>query len=495
VKTIVRILVIFLRLLALGFVLSAGWLAYTQYQQFEQSRAFFPAGSKIAGLPVGGLNQQQALDRLIQAYGVPVELRYGTSVIQAKPAALGFELDLTSMLAEAEVKRTSLPQWDAFWEYLWERKPGAFDIPLRARVDAERIRAYLKTEIAARYDQPAQVALPLPGSLRFLPARTGSVLDIEPAVPLINDALFSLTARTVTLKSSSQQPGRPALQNLQVLLRQAVDLSRFDGITEIYLQDMRTKAELHFAYQNGKMIPADIAFTAASTIKIPIMISTFRRSAEPTPPEVVNNLAKMIEISENDPADWLMKQQDVNNGPLEVTKDIQALGLKSTFLAGYFYPGAPLLRKISTPANTRKDYFTDPDPYNQTTPAEMGRLLADIYQCAADGGGSFAKVFPGQITQAECKQMIEYLVLNKLPVLITAGLPEGTRIAHKHGWIEELDGMVHTFSDAAIVFTPGGDYVLTVYLWKKNQLLFDTANALTVDLSQAVYNYFNYEVK
>jgi beta-lactamase class A len=206
---------------------------------------------------------------------------------------------------------------------------------------------------------------------------------------------------------------------------------------------------------------------------------------------VLAYLEKMIEVSENDPADSLMKLLDKNNGPLEVTKDIQALGLKNTFLAGYFFPGAPLLKKISTPANQRKDYYTDPDPYNQTTPAEMGRLLADIYQCAENGGGTFAAVFPGQITQNECKQMIEFLVLNKLPVLITAGLPEGTKIAHKHGWIEELDGMVHTFSDAAIVFTPGGDYVLTVYLWKKDQLLFDTANALTSDLSQAVYNFFN----
>ena len=281
------------------------------------------------------------------------------------------------------------------------------------------------------------------------------------------------------------------MQNLQVLLTQIIDLSRFEGISEIYLLDLQTNQELHFAYQQGKTIPADIGFTAASTIKIPIMISTFRRSPNPMPQTTLDNLTKMIEFSENDPADKLMEQIDKLAGPLEVTKDIQALGYKSTFLAGYFYPGAQLLKRISTPANTRTDYFTDPDPYNQTTPAEMGQLLTDIYQCAEDGGGSFAAVFPGQILQAECKQMINLLILNRLPVLITAGLPEGTTIAHKHGWITEVDGLLHTISDSGIVYTPGGNYVLTVYLWNQSQLLFDPANALVSDLSRAIYNYFN----
>ena len=308
---------------------------------------------------------------------------------------------------------------------------------------------------------------------------------------LIEDALRSPNSRNVNLSFSRVNPARPSLQNLQVLLSQIIDLSGFDGISEMYLLDLQTNQELHFAYQQGKTIPADIAFTAASTIKIPIMISTFRRSPDPMPQETIDNLTKMIEFSENDPADKLMEQINKITGPLEVTNDVQALGLKSTFLAGYFYPGAQLLKQISTPANTRTDYFTDPDPYNQTTPDEIGQLLNDIYQCAESGGGSFAAVFPGEISQNDCKQMINLLILNRLPVLITAGLPEGTTIAHKHGWITEVDGLLHTISDAGIVYTPGGNYVLTVYLWNQGQLLFDPANQLVSDLSRAVYNFFN----
>jgi hypothetical protein len=54
--------------------------------------------------------------------------------------------------------------------------------------------------------------------------------------------------------------------------------------------------------------------------------------------------------------------------------------------------------------------------------------MEDIYRCAETGGGTFAAVFPGQLTQAKCRQMVSYLVLNKIAVLLQAGLPEGTRI-------------------------------------------------------------------
>jgi beta-lactamase class A len=482
----------FLRWISVGFIFAAVLLAVLQLIQYSRIRSSYPPGLVIAGVPVGGLDQQQASQRLVQAYSIPVEIRYGEAVIQVKPAVLGFELDQQGMLAEAELQRVNQPFWAAFWDYLWNRIPQPTEVPLRSKISEERLRLYLNGEIAPRYDQPAAAAVPLPGSTSFQPGRTGTLLDIDRAVVLIEDALRSPSARTVNLTFSQVNPTRPSFQNLQVLLNQVIDLSHFEGISELYLLDLQTNQELHFAYQKGKTLPPDISFTAASTIKIPIMISTMRRVPDPAPKDVADNLAKMVEFSENDPADRLMEQvMDKVNGPLEVAKDMTALGMKNTFLAGYFYPGATLLKRIATPGNQRKDYNTDPDPYNQTSPVEIGQLLDDIYQCAESGGGAFAAVFPGEISQNECKLMINYLILNRLPVLITAGLPEGTTIAHKHGWIMELDGLVHTFSDAAIVYTPGGNYILTIYTWNKDQLLFDTANQLVSDLSRAVYNYFN----
>jgi beta-lactamase class A len=73
-----------------------------------------------------------------------------------------------------------------------------------------------------------------------------------------------------------------------------------------------------------------------------------------------------------------------------------------------------------------------------------------------------------------------------------AGLPEGTQLAHKHGWLtDSTDGLVHTMSDAGIVYTPGGNFILVVYLYHPTQLLFNPANALVAGLAQSVYNYYN----
>lgn len=74
-------------------------------------------------------------------------------------------------------------------------------------------------------------------------------------------------------------------------------------------------------------------------MKIPIMVSAFKRIEQPYPEEVLNLIQLMIERSENDPADQLMETLlEKNLGPLMVTDDLLALGLNNTFLAGYFYP-------------------------------------------------------------------------------------------------------------------------------------------------------------
>ena len=143
----------------------------------------------------------------------------------------------------------------------------------------------------------------------------------------------------------------------------------------------------------------------------------------------------MIRRSENPPADKFMSALNENRGPLIVTEKMKALGLENTFMAGYFYQGAPLLQTITTPSNARTDVVTNPDRYNQTTPSDMGMLLEDMYQCAETGGGAPGSRFPGKINQQICQQMIEILVQDKLGALLQAGVPEGTRIAHKHGWI------------------------------------------------------------
>jgi beta-lactamase class A len=483
---------VFIRWASIGFIVLAVLISVYELVKYSRIRNTFPSGMEIAGLPVGGLNQEQAAERLVQSYGLPVEVHYQGSTIQIRPALLGFELDLTSMLTAADLQRVNQPFWSGFWGYLWNEKTTPTVVPLRATVSEARMRAYLQDEIAARYDKPPTAAQPVPGSTDFMPGEQGATLDIDRAVVLIEDALRSPASRTVNLSYIASAAARPSFANLQIMLKQVIDTDGFTGLAEIYLLDLQDGAELNFAYQNGEQVTPDVAFTAASTVKIPIMVSVFRRLDDEPSADVINLIELMIERSENDPADLLMETVlDANLGPLLVTEDMRLLGLGNTFLAGHFYIGAPLLQRFDTSANQRADISTDPDIYNQTTASEMGMLLEDIYQCAQNGGGAFAVVFPGEISQSECQRMLTYLELNKIGVLIQAGLPDGTRFAHKHGWITEADGLIHTIGDVGIAYTPSADYVLTIFLHDDNQLVWDTANILTAKLSMAIYNFYN----
>lgn len=487
-----RVLENFLIWSSLGLIFLAVIMIGWQLVSYSRLRASFPQGLTIAGVPVGGLSQSEAANRLVQSYGIPVELYYGDAVIQIKPQVVGFDLNIDEMMAAADLQRITQPFWSAFWDYLWNNLPEPRAVPLSATFSEERLRQYLVDEISPRYDKPAAASIPVPGTTDFQAGDPGSVLNVDRAVTLITDALSSPTARFVNLTTEEVAPDRPSLNTLEILLRQILDVSQFDGVTEIYLKDLQTQQELSFARELGEDVPQNISFTAASTMKIPIMVSVYRRVPDPAPDAITQSVELMIERSENDPADQLMKQVlDTNLGPMEVTDDLQYLGLENTFLAGYFYPGAPLLYRYKTPANQRTDISTDPDEYNQTTPLDMGLLLDDLYQCSLNGRGTFAAAFPGQISQTECLKMIDYLSQNEIAVLIKSGLPEGTRLAHKHGWIVENDGLLHTMGDAGIVYTPGGNYILVIFMHQPTQLIFDPANKIFADLSRAVYNYFN----
>ncbi len=484
--------VIIFRWVSILFIFLGVLLTVLQLVQYSRLRTAFPPGTMIAGVPVAGLDRSQAAERLTQAYSIPVEVRYADSIINIRPSAAGFRLDLEAMLAAADQQRTAQPFWQAFWDYLWNQFPAPAEVPLRATLSEERLKSYLRDEIAARYDRPPSPASPLPGTTTFEPGQPGTVLDVDRAVILISDAMRNPANRVVNLSFNRVSPTRPAFQNLQVMLQQVLSTRGYDGLAEIYLLDLQTGQEINFAYNDGQIIAPGIAFTAASTMKIPIMVSVFRRIEEPASLEVTNLLESMIELSENDPADRLMQVVlDPRLGPLELTADMQTLGLRNTFLAGYFYPGAPLLRSFTTPANQRSDVNTAPDRYNQTTPMEIGMLLSDIYQCASTGGGTLSAVFPGEITQSECRLMISLLSKNRIGVLFQAGLPEGVQLAHKHGWITDpTDGLIHTMSDAGIIYTGGGNFVMVAYLYHPTQLLFNPANELMASLAQGVYNYY-----
>ena len=202
-------------------------------------------------------------------------------------------------------------------------------------------------EIASRYDEVPQASVPIPGSINFLIGKPGVVLNIDKSLAVVEQALQSPVNRSAVLIIGEVEPPRPSLENLAILIKQILDRSNFDGLTEVYVLDLENRSEINFAYELGVDYDPGIAYTAASTIKIPIMVSTFKRLNEPTPQAAADLMTQMIEKSENPPADQLMETYlDPNIGPIYITQDMQEIGLKNTFLAGHFYLGSTLVAEV-----------------------------------------------------------------------------------------------------------------------------------------------------
>ncbi|PKN94203.1 MAG: hypothetical protein CVU44_07320 [Chloroflexi bacterium HGW-Chloroflexi-6] len=482
-----------LRWVSLFFIAAAIVLTMFELTAYSRARGNYPQGMTIGGVPVGGVSPQEAAQRLLQVYSSPVEIQYTGQIIHLDPSLVGFSIETESMLAAADLQRTGSPFWIGFWDFLWSRQPETSPVPLVATLSQDRLRTYLQEEISPRYDIPAVPAQPIPGQVNFAPGTPGQELDIDRAVILLEDALRSPGKRTVALTSQRTTAGRPALVNLGILVRQIIDLTPFDGVVGFYMLDLQTGEELHFGYDRNQnvSIEPDIAFTASSTIKIPTMISVYKHLGPTLTEDTAALLLEMITKSENPATDALMERIDEGRGPLVVTSDMQSLGLDNTFIAGYFFNGAALLQRFDTPANQRTDVVTNPDVYNQTTPSEMGQLMADLYQCSQAGGGTLVAAFPDKMSQATCLEMIDYLKRDRIGVLLEAGLPEGTQIAHKHGWISGPSGIIQNISDVGIVYTPGGNYVLAIYIYHPVQTVWEPVSNMVVQISQAVYNYFN----
>jgi len=461
---------------------------------YSRQRNDYPATMKIAGIFVGGLNPTEASQRLLEVYTSPIEAQYNDAIIHIDPSVVGFQTDIDTMLAAADLNRTGGSFWGGFWNYLWNRSQTEIEIPLSATISEDRLRDYLQKEIAARYDLPPSPAQPIPGGTSFLLGQPGQTLDLDRAIRLISDSLRSPLNRKVALTFIRSSAARPTIDNLEILLKQIVTVSNFDGLIGFYMVDLQTGQEIHFAMENKQEITVepDIAFTASSTIKVPIVTSYLINNGSNLDENTTNIISRVLGKSDNSATDIILEGIDKNNGPVIVTRNMEAIGLESTYIGGYFYIGAPnLLPGRITPGNQRTDVFTDPDPYSQTTPSEMGTLLADLYQCAQNGGGALVATFPDKVSQSTCQLMIDFMAQDKLGSLIQGGVPDGTLVPHKHGYVPASDGIVRDTSDAGIVYTPGGNFVLSIYSYHPINNIWENINPLIGDLTRATYNYFN----
>ena len=444
-----------------------------------------PEGVTLAGIPVGSLTEEQAIDRLEAVYYSPVTLDYRGSEFQLHPARLGFQIGTQAMISEI-IRAES-----AFWDALWGRKPPEMsqDIPLQATYSDLQLRAFMQ-DISRRYDTPASAPWADPVQLITVVSPPGYLLDVEASLPLVRSALFDSTNRRASLITKYRMPDLPTLELLEHQLRDFVSQQHFNGLFSIYLVDLQSRERLHINLLNGSDIVTspDVAYSGMSIMKIVILAEFYRQITDGALPHELDLVQKAITESSNWTSnlliDWI-GDLSTSNGLYRLNNTLDELGLESTFIGGLYDSQEPPGFRY-TPANTRSDINTYPDPYMQTTPSDIGRLLEGIYRCSHLGNGILIETFPGQYTPEECQDMLNWLTQNRIGVLIEAGVPEGTPVAHKHGW---ADG--EPIGDAAIVFTAGGDYVLVYYVWQPNYTYWEGNSQMLADVSRATYNHFN----
>ena len=175
-------------------------------------------------------------------------------------------------------------------------------------------------------------------------------------------------------------------------------------------------------------------------------------------------------------------------GAEAVSELFQQLGLSRSFLIAPFTtigtpepPPFPLM----FPATAADQIKAEPDLSNQLTVVEIGSLLANLHQCAYGRGGALIDKFGDRIEARECRQMLHVMSNNTVDALLKSGVPADTRVAHKHGWIADTHG------NAALFFTPGGDYVIAMMLFQPQWLDFQESLPLFAEVSRRVYNHFN----
>ncbi len=318
------------------------------------------------------------------------------------------------------------------------------------------------------------------------------------SLPAISQVRFDLPTLTPTppvvrpssLDESVSSPLSPRFQFLgdqiwDIILQAGFDpeTSRFGSF---FLLDLQTGEALTIGEQ--------YAFSGMSVSKIAILASLYGAIQTPPTEQLATDIANTMICSENVATNRLLSligAGDEYMGAENVTRFVNDMGLENTFITAPFTtdPDNPPVppRPIPIPETSADQIKANPDLSNQMTVEDLGWLMGGIYQCAYQDGGLLMESYPEQYDGRECRQMLHVMSNNTVDALLKAGVPANTRVAHKHGWIEDTHGNAATF------FTPGGDYVIVMTLFQPTWLNFQESLPVIAEVSRTVYNFYNPE--
>lgn len=468
------------RVLTIMVLAFAGLFLAYQGLMFYQAQDKMPPGTLIAGVDVTGLTAVEAKDAVLEVYYAPIQLEHRDQQIPLNPAEAGFVLDVDRMVATADALRTPEEPALAFLEFVIGRSFEPVVVDLVATHDRALLQQHLEM-LASFLDKPATGPRFVQQTESFVMGEDGYVTDVDTSLPVVEAALYSPNDRVVTLAVVDEAARPFDISLLHDLVQEEIE--GFAGMGSIFIMDLKTGEEVS--------INADVALSGLSVVKIAILLETYR--VIDNEPDI--DQRKLIDetainsgnYSANLLLDVVAGQDNAYLGVDILTESMKRLGLVNTFIVTpYEEPNRPDKTTLTTPANSRVDINTYPDPTMQTTAEDMGTLLSMIYYCS-EGGGTLLAVYQGEITPEECQAILDVMALNTEGNLIRFGVPEGVQVSHKHGWAGNTHG------DAGIVFSEGGDYVIVEYLTdpETDWLLHDTSFPILREISRTVYNFFN----
>lgn len=450
----------------------AGVLLAPSYLRYRVTRGAVPPGVQVAGLEFGSADAASVAAALNRQFAEPISVYYADQRILLRPAMLDFEVDTAAVLAEAQALETPSHLLRVWLADALHRPPVVVEAPLRYRFDHEKLDSWL-ADLAARLDRAPAPPKAIPERGMIAPGQPGRQLDLTASRNRIMAALSDPHIRTVNLVVRETAPPAITLPLLTELLQ--ARLEQFPGVAGLFLVHIPTGEET--------ALNADVAFSGMGTMKLVIVQEAIRKLAAAPDPRVSRWISETVSAAGVDAANELLAligDGDAAAGVAELNRSLRRLGLHNTFMAAPFNQAGP---RISTPANSRSDITTRPDPFIQTTPRDMGIAMQMLVECSR-GGGALLAAYRDQVTQEECQQLLTYLRLNPVTDLIVSGLPPTAQAVHRHGYTSEVEG------DVAAIWGPTGPYVLSIFLYRPSWLEWDFASETMGDLSRIVWNYF-----
>jgi beta-lactamase class A/uncharacterized protein YgiM (DUF1202 family) len=318
------------------------------------------------------------------------------------------------------------------------------------------------------------------GDLSLAPVSTAQQFGFPSLTP---------TPPTVIISGSPWEGVPPATGDLAATLGEAMHAYLLEQGFAPYSEQLGSVFVLDLSTYDTFAINDNVAFSGMSLTKIAILATYFLQHRGPLTWDEAYLIADIMMCSENINTNRLLAligNGDPVRGAQHVTAFLQSLDLDQSFILSPYLLSEDDEPILTGTVQTGADQaITLPDISNQITPRDLGWLLAGIYQCARDETGLLIAHYPDEFNEQECRQMLRAMDANEIGVFIEAGVPPGTQVIHKHGWIGDTHG------DAGIVIGPETAYVFVVALYGKSWLQFDLSAPTIAELSRMAWNALN----